>query len=249
MLPSNPHREMPKTIKATVPKVATNDLLERAPSLLQTVSEPQLPSEMLSQVLLDKLWIKMAEFYGHRWTSSFGLIANPDHAWAKVLSGITGEQLANGLNALVERADEFDWPPPANVFLSLCQQVKGLPSIQQAWDEARAGKYSHKAVKVAAEATSLFDLHSALDGDKALFQRFERNYAIVMRRAQTGQPLEGRIAKGLGHDSMRPRDQIQLEHSRKEVDRIVDVLEIPKDPQSCRALLLATLKIRRDDHV
>ncbi len=243
------YREIPKTIKAVVPKVATKDLHARAPSLLQTVSEPQSQSEMLPQRLLDQLWVKMAEFYGHRWTSSFGVIANPDHTWAKVLAGVSGTQLANGLNALIERSAEFDWPPPANVFLSLCQQVKGLPSEAQAWDEARAGTYSHPAVRIAAEATSTFDLHSAQDGDKALRQRFERNYAIVMRRAQTGQPLEGRIAKGIGHDSSRPREQVQLEHSRKEVDRIVDTLEIPKDPKACRAMLLAKLNIRRGDHV
>ena len=191
----------------------------------------------------------MAEFYGHRWTSSFGVIADPEHTWAKVLSGVTGAQIANGLHALVERSAEFDWPPPANVFLSLCQQVKGLPSEAQAWDEARSGTYSHPAVRIAAEATSTFDLHSAPDGDKALKQRFERNYAIVMRRAQTGQPLEGRIAKGLSHDSMRPREQVQLEYSRQQADRIVDVLEIPKDPQAARAQLLAKLGIRRDKHV
>ncbi|QLG96549.1 hypothetical protein HZF02_26640 [Pseudomonas yamanorum] len=191
----------------------------------------------------------MAEFYGHRWTSSFGVIADPEHTWAKVLSGITGTQIANGLHALVERSAEFDWPPPANVFLSLCQQVKGLPSEAQAWDEARSGKYSHAAVRIAAEATSTFDLHSGSSKDKALRQRFERNYAIVMRRAQTGQPLEGRISKGISHDSMRPREQVQLEHSRQEADRIVDVLEIPKDPKACRAMLLAKLGIRRDEHV
>ncbi|HWH86176.1 MAG TPA: hypothetical protein VNV36_05290 [Pseudomonas sp.] len=190
----------------------------------------------------------MAEFYGHRWTSSFGVIADSEHTWAKVLSGVTGEQLANGLHALVERAAEFDWPPPANVFLSLCQQAKGLPGTQQAWDEARAGKYSHKAVKVAAEATSLFDLHSALDGDKALFQRFERNYAIVRRRAQLGQPLDGRIPHGIGTDAARPREQIQLEHSNKQADQIVAILEIPTDPKACRAMLLAKLNIQRDDH-
>lgn len=243
------YREIPKTIKAVVPKIATSDLLDRAPSLLQTVSEQPLPSEMLSRPLLDKLWIKMAEFYGHRWTSSFGVIADPEHTWAKVLAGITGAQLANGMHALVERSAEFDWPPPANVFLSLCQQVKGLPSEAQAWDEARAGKYSHPAVRIAAEATSTFDLHVGSSKDKALRQRFERNYAIVMRRAQTGQPLEGRIAKGIGSDSMRPREQIQLEHSQQEVDRIVDTLEIPKDPKACRAMLLATLGIRRQPNV
>ena len=245
------HREIPKTIKAVVPKVATTDLLARAPGLLQTVSETPSPSATpakLPQHLLDKLWIKMAEFYGHRWTSSFGVIADPEHTWAKVLSGVTGAQIANGLHALVERAAEFDWPPPANVFLSLCQQVKGLPTEAQAWDEARSGQYSHPAVRIAAEATSTFDLHGAENGDKALRQRFERNYAIVMRRAQTGQPLEGRIAKGIGSDSMRPREQIQLEHSRNEVDHIVDTLEIPKDPKACRAMLLAKLGIRRADH-
>lgn len=243
------YREIPKAKLAVVPKVATSDLLDRAPSLLQTVSEPPLPSAMLPQALLDKLWIKMAEFYGHRWTSSFGVIADPEHTWAKVLSGVTGAQLANGLHALVERSAEFDWPPPANVFLSLCQQVKGLPSEAQAWDEARAGTYSHPAVRIAAEATSTFDLHSGSNKDKALRQRFERNYAIVMRRAQTGQPLEGRISKGIGHDSMRPREQVQLEYSRQEADARVIADGIPTNPQSARAMLLAKLGIRRDEHV
>ncbi len=242
------YREIPKTIKAVVPKVATADLLARAPSLLQTVSEPPSPSAMLARPLLDKLWIKMAEFYGHRWTSSFGVVADPEHTWAKALKDITGVQIANGLNALMDRPAEFDWPPPANVFRAMCVQVPGLPSEAQAWDEARAGTYSHPAVRIAAEATSTFDLHSGSSNDKALRQRFERNYAIVMRRAQTGQPLEGRIAKGLGHDSMRPREQVQLEHSRKVADELVATLEIPTDPKSCRALLLAKLGIRRDEH-
>ena len=192
--------------------------------------------------------MKMTEMYGHRWTANFGEKADSDHSWASVLKGITGQQIANGLNALVDKADEFSWPPPANVFRAMCLQVPGLPSEAQAWDEARSGKYSHKAVKIAAEATSTFDLHSGRSNDKALKQRFERNYAIVMRRAQTGQPLEGRIAHGIGNDSSRPREQIQLEHSRQEADRIVDTLAIPKDPKACRAQLLATLGIRRDKH-
>lgn len=204
---------------------------------------------MLPQRLLDQLWVKMAEFYGHRWTSSFGVIADPEHTWAKVLAGVSGTQLANGLHALIERSAEFDWPPPANVFRAMCLEVPGLPTEAQAWDEALRGEYSHKAVQIAAEATSTFDLRTAKTGDKALRQRFERNYAIVMRRAQTGQPLEGRIAKGIGHDSSRPREQVQLEHSRNEVDRIVDVLEIPKDPKACRAMLLAKMGIRRNSNV
>lgn len=244
-------KTLPKTIKAVIPN-QINDQLGKAQDQFQTRSETPLPiekPEKLPQRLMDNLWIKMSEMYGHRWTSNFGVSADPGHSWASVLKGITGQQIANGLNALVEKADEFDWPPPANVFRAMCLQVKGLPSEAQAWDEARSGTYSHPAVRIAAEATSTFDLHAGSSKDKALRQRFERNFAIVMRRAQTGQPLEGRIAKGLSHDSMRPREQVQLEHSRQEADRIVDVLEIPKDPNACRALLLAKLGIRRTDHV
>lgn len=244
-------KTLPKAKPAVVPK-QINGVLDRAQGQLSTKSETPLPSEKpekLSQAMMDKLWLKMTEMYGHRWTANFGVSADPGHSWATVLKGLTGDQLANGLNALVEKADEFDWPPPANVFRSMCLQVPGLPSEGQAWDEARAGTYSHPAVRIAAEATSTFDLHTAKNNDKALRQRFERNYAIVMRRAQTGQPLEGRIAKGIGSDSMRPREQVQLEHSRKEADRIVEVLEIPKDPKACRALLLAKMGIRRNANV
>ena len=191
----------------------------------------------------------MSEMYGHRWTSNFGVSADMSHSWATVLKGITGKKIANGLNVLVEKGDEFDWPPPANVFRAMCLQMPGLPAEAQAWNEARSGKYSHEAVKIAAEATSTFDLHAGSSKDKALRQRFERNYAIVVRRAQTGQPLEGRIAHGIGHDSTRPREQVQLEHSRKEAEALVVAQGIPANPQSARAMLLAKLGIRRDTHV
>lgn len=243
-------KTLPKANPAVVPK-QINGALDKAHDQLQTKCETPLPSEKpekLPQATLDKLWLKMTEIYGHRWTANFGVSADPGHSWASVLKGISGQQIANGLNILVDKGAEFDWPPPANVFRAMCLEVPGLPSEAQAWDEARSGRYSHKAVQIAAEATSTFDLHVGSSKDKALRQRFERNYAIVMRRAQTGQPLEGRIAKGIGSDSMRPREQVQLEHSRQEVDRIVDVLEIPKDPKACRAMLLAKMGIRRNDH-
>lgn len=166
--------------------------------------------------------------------------------WMTAIQELADEAVDRGLQRMVL---ECKFPPSPSDFMDLCKRVDDLPSIQQAWDEALRGSYTHKAVKVAAEATSTFDLRSANHGDKALFQRFERNYAIVMRRAQTGQPLEGRIAKGLGHDSMRPREQVQLEYSRKLADELVAVLEIPTDPKAARAALLAKLGIRRDEHV
>lgn len=166
--------------------------------------------------------------------------------WMTAIQELGDEAVNRGLQRMVL---ECKFPPSPSDFMDLCKRVDDLPTEAQAWDEALRGTYSHKAVKIAAEATSTFDLKSATHNDKALRQRFERNYAIVVRRAQTGQSLEGRIAKGLGHDSTRPREQVQLEHSRKQADELVAILEIPKDPKSCRAMLLAKVGIRRDEHV
>lgn len=165
--------------------------------------------------------------------------------WLTVVKDFGDEAINRGLHRMVQ---ECKFPPSPSDFVDLCKRVDDLPSEAQAWDEARAGTYSHPAVRIAAEATSTYDLHTGSNNDKALRQRFERNYAIVMRRAQTGQPLEGRIAKGLSHDSMRPRHQVQLEFSRKVAEQAVDDLEIPRDAKACRALLLAKLGIRRDTH-
>ncbi|WP_219096576.1 replication protein P [Pseudomonas sp. UMAB-40] len=168
-----------------------------------------------------------------------------------VQGGINSQdQLAYGFRQARKSSNPF--APSVGEFVAWCTPTAeqlGLPHESDAWIEALMGVYSHKAVKIAAEATSTFDLKSARQDDKALKQRFERNYAIVTRRAQTGQPLEGRIATGIGHDSMRDRRQVQLEHSRQEADRIVDTLEIPKDPKACRALLLAKMGIRRQPNV
>lgn len=166
--------------------------------------------------------------------------------WMSVIQELGDDAVNRGLHRMVQ---ECKFPPSPSDFLDLCKQVNDLPSIQQAWDEALRGSYTHKAVKVAAEATSTFDLKTATHGDKALFQRFERNYAIVMRRAQTGQPLEGRIAKGIGSDSSRPREQVQLEHSRKEAEALVIAQGIPANPQSARAMLLAKMGIHRSERV
>ncbi|WP_449103596.1 replication protein P [Pseudomonas veronii] len=166
--------------------------------------------------------------------------------WMTAIQELGDEAVNRGLQRMVL---ECKFPPSPSDFMDLCKRVDDLPTEAQAWDEALRGTYSHKAVKIAAEATSTFDLRAGTHNDKALKQRFERNYAIVMRRAQTGQNLEGRISKGIGHDSMRPREQVQLEYSRQEAEALVIAQGIPANPQSARAMLLATLGIRRDKHV
>lgn len=191
----------------------------------------------------------MTQTYGHKWTSNFGDAPKADHAWAKILGGLSGQQIANGLRRMIEVAasnagtGKESWPPDATEFRAMCLHVPGLPPVDRAWHEALLGKYSHEAVRVAAEATGTFDLRQAKSTDKALFQRFERNYAIVQRRAQNAQPLDGKIAQGIEHDSGM---KAQLAKSHQEARDLVTAQNIPTDGKAARALLLAKLGIRRE---
>lgn len=188
----------------------------------------------------------MTEMYGHRWTSSFGDNPNPDSAWSTVLQGLTGQQLANGLNVLVHKGEEYDWPPPANVFRSLCLQTPGLPSEDEAWEQALSGRYEHEIVKLAAQATGTFDLQSAKLNDKPLRKRFNRNFAIVRARAVMGKPLTDDIPEGIEHETKTPM-QVQLAASHREARDLIQAQGLPTDPKAARALLLAKMGIKRSD--
>lgn len=77
------------------------------------------------------LWVRMAEIYGHRWTSAYGDDPDADGAagtWAKGLSGVTGTQLADGLKACVVASDP--WPPTLPAFRAMCLGVPSLPSVR-----------------------------------------------------------------------------------------------------------------------
>lgn len=237
-------------------KALLKGLVSNVVSRQSTASKPTSPKreqpeantpEPLSLGLLEKLWITMTQTYGHRWTSSFGDVPKADHAWAKILGGLSGKQLANGLRGLVERAmtEEGAWPPSAPEFRAMCVQVQGLPPVDRAWHEALLGKYSHDAVRIAAEQTGTFELRQAKSNDKPLRQQFERNYAIVLRRAENAQPLDGKINRGIEHDSGM---KAQLARSHQEARELIAAQNIPTDGKQARALLLAKLGIRRDSH-
>lgn len=214
-------------------------------SLRHALPEASTP-EPLRLGLLETLWITMTQTYGHKWTSSFGDAPTADHAWARILGGLSKEQLSNGLRRMIELGqtdpEVAKWPPSAPDFRAMCMHVPGLPPVDQAWTEALIGKYSHEAVKIAAEATSTFELRSAKHSDKSLRQRFERNYAIVQRRAQNAQPLNGKIHQGIEHDSGM---KAQLARTHQEARDLIAAQNIPTDPQAARALLLARVGIRR----
>ena len=178
-----------------IAQALTSQQSDRSEPPLQPVKPPKL-----RQGLLDNLWLKMTELYGDRWTGSFGVSADQSHAWAAALGGLTGQQIAVGLAALV--ASDEKWPPSAPEFRSLCENRDpagyGLPCDAQAYQEAcrRAhpvggpidAPWSHPAVCHAALETGFSNL-ATLKEDVSR-KLFNRNYAAACRMVMDGQPLK-----------------------------------------------------------
>ena len=129
------------------------------------------------------LFAKLQALYGHRWTSAIdGIEEQAVAAWSETLSGITGEQIKAGLEAL---ADE--WPPSAPQFRLHCLYASGVPRPDRAWQIITAAtyrsgtlreRYEHPAVLAAA---SEVDVYSLMRQDAAHVRRnFDRIYEAVL---------------------------------------------------------------------
>ena len=64
----------------------------------------------------DRLWIRLSEIYGHQLASQYG--ETIPESWERLLTGITPDQIRDGLNRLATRKDT--WPPNAAEFRNLC---------------------------------------------------------------------------------------------------------------------------------
>lgn len=132
--------------------------------------------------------------------------------------------------------------PSVGEFIAMCvpsPEDFGMPAPADAWLEALMGTYSHEAVKLAAEATGLFDLRAAKQEDKGLRARFDRNYEVILRRAQAGQELDGKIATGIGHDSQKSELELAEEFASQRQARLLATQDVPTTGAAARAQLLA----------
>ena len=152
----------------------------------------------------------------------------------------TLEQIEFGIQKCRKLKKPF--APSVGEFIAMCTpgpEDFGMPAVGDAWIEALMTTYSHEAVKLAAEATGLFDLRGAKQEDKGLRARFDRNYEIILRRAQAEHPLDGRIAAGIGHDSQKTDFELANELADQQAQARILQQGIPTDGKSARALLLA----------
>lgn len=159
----------------------------------------------------------------------------------------TLEQIEFGIQKCRKLKKPF--APSVGEFIAMCvpgPEDFGMPAVGDAWIEALMTTYSHEAVKLAAEATGLFDLRGAKQEDKGLRQRFDHNYAVVIRRAQEGQPLDGKILTGIGHDSQKTEFELANELADQQTQTRILQQGIPADGKSARELLLAKMNIKRD---
>lgn len=152
----------------------------------------------------------------------------------------TLEQIEFGIQKCRKLKKPF--APSVGEFIAMCvpgPEDFGMPSAAGAWMEALMEAYSHEGVRIAAIATGLFDLRSAKQEDKGLRQRFDHNYAVVIRRAQEGQPLDGKILTGIGHDSQKTAFELANELADQQTQARIIQQGIPVDGTSARELLMA----------
>jgi hypothetical protein len=77
-----------------------------------------------TSTLMAFLWGRMAEMYGHKWTSSYG--ESPNEAWSRAISELSMEQIKAGVAACLKSGEA--WPPSLPEFLGYCTPAKSYPA-------------------------------------------------------------------------------------------------------------------------
>lgn len=85
---------------------------------------------------IDALWIAMADIYGHKWTSAYGVDAakGAGSTWAAGLADLTRRHFAAGIDACRVSADP--WPPTLPQFRAMCLGIPSLAAVKLDRDKA-----------------------------------------------------------------------------------------------------------------
>lgn len=229
---------------------AVNSLTTKAAGAIRTgnipaITEPLGTVDDATAEVVERLFRQLqAIFPAHKqaWPDDKALSA-ARRSWTKgfMVAGIcTLEHIRFGIEQCRKSGSPF--APSIGQFIGWCTpgpEAYGMPSAADAWLEALMGTASHEAVRIAANATGKFDLAKAKQDDKAMRARFDRNYQIVLRRAQAGEPLDGKILTGIGHDSQKSALQLAEELAEQQAQARIIQQGIPVDGASARELLMA----------
>jgi len=97
-------------------KINLDDLQQQISKRQLKEPEQRQTDGMPSKKLMFRLWEVMQEAYGHQWNSQYG--EEPTETWGRLLTGISPDQIKDGLEKLKTREDT--WPPNAQEFRQLC---------------------------------------------------------------------------------------------------------------------------------
>ena len=67
----------------------------------------------------DRLWQRMIETYGNKWTSNYGFV--PNQSWIDGLADMCIEDIITGLHRLKSFQNDEGWPPTLLQFRDLCR--------------------------------------------------------------------------------------------------------------------------------
>ena len=161
-----------------------------------------------------RLWQRMAEIYGHRWTSAYGddAGASPGQTWAKGLAGLTAEQIGHGVTAALASADP--WPPSLPEFRRLCFGVPTLAAIRH---ELRPGESAASPfARLVWQNLDSYRFRNA-DADKSdrlLADAYELAVDHVMRGGDLPEPSIA-IAQDESRQPIPARPEVVREHLAK----------------------------------
>lgn len=95
-------------------------------------------TEIFSDKVMTKIWVRMLAIYGHKWASHLGAAVDADgrlsesaHTWQQGLVGVSLENLKTAFDALVLKNQE--WPPSLPEFRKLC--LSGIRADAPSLDE------------------------------------------------------------------------------------------------------------------
>lgn len=162
----------------------------------------------------------MVDIFGNRWLSQYG--AELSKPWLKALEGLTGRQIAHGLEKCVKEWVD-GWPPTPGQFRELCKITAkdlGLPDADKAFVEAMRATgalrddkpfaWTHAVVYHAAKETGVGTLTTSKDAEKV----FARNYEIACRMLADGEQLR-EIPKALPEKVSVVTKEVGVQHLTK----------------------------------
>ncbi len=153
---------------------------------------------------LRRLWERMVAVFGHAWAGTHGLtphdktgaLSISGDTWARAMAGMSGQQIAAGIEACIAEGAEF--PPNLPRFRAMCL---GVPSLAAVRSELRHGKPSPFARATWIELdTFRYKQASAEQADRLLRDAYE----LVRDRVMRGEALPVPPSAVIPHEIRKP---------------------------------------------